>query len=343
MQVKLDNTALTCLQRCEVEFTWRHVRNVAPTAFEASAHFGQIVHVGVRALYDGATVAEAQAKMRAAWTRDVEALAVANVLQGGARHCVVCGGWGGDTKVTGTSASRGRSNATCTCTVPDFVPTLDPNKLHLSLWRAYMTVHKYAEQWFERTVSGSGEPATNRMFDCVWNEGYAESATECALPDRAVRSRADGLLYAMDTKTTGLFVSQDWQRSFEHSQQAAIQLDVLEATLGEPVAGFWLDAIHVRRSGAPQADDFVRYGPLRYSAELRDELRQQRGWKAQRAADLRLYPQAAVKSPAACVRYGSLCPYFDLCKAAPAEREALLQIALARGTLKEEAWLPQSR
>src|SRR5438093_8773808 len=70
--------------------------------------------------------------------------------------------------------------------------------------------------------------------DVCSSDLYAESATECALPDCAVRSTADGLLYAMDLKTTGLYITPDWQRQFEHSQQAAMQLDVLEAVLKEP-------------------------------------------------------------------------------------------------------------
>jgi len=117
--------------------------------------------------------------------------------------------------------------------------------------------------------------------------------------------------------------------------------------LGEPLAGFWLDAIHVRRDGVPRKDDFSRYGPLAYGTELRAELREQRFWKAARAHDLQeyaqRYPELARKSPGACVRYNTLCPYFDLCKAAPQERPALVQIALAKGTLKEHVWKPSQR
>src|SRR5437899_340428 len=244
---KWDHTALACLDRCESEFYYRHVRHLAPPTPDASAHFGQIVHIGVRALYDGHSVAEAHEVMRKQWEDGV--------------------------------GTGGAGNA----------------KPHLTLDRAHAIVHKYADQWM----------GAERMFDCVWNEGYAESETECALPDRCVRSHADGQLYAMDLKTTGLYLTPDWQRQFEHSQQAAMQLDVLEATLSEPLAGFWLDAVHIRRSGLPAADDFVRYGPLRYSAALRAELREQRTRKALRANDLRRfatqYPEMPAKSTGACV------------------------------------------
>ena len=151
----------------------------------------------------------------------------------------------------------------------------------------------------------------------------------------------------MDLKTTGMYVTADWQRSFEHSQQVAIQLDVLEATLGEPLAGFWLDAIHIRRDGAPKPDDFSRYGPVAYSAELRAELREHRRRKAARAFDLRqyvnMYPEMVTKSPSACVRFNRLCPYFDVCHLDPKDREAKIAIALEKGELKEEIWNPKER
>jgi hypothetical protein len=273
----------------------------------------------------------------------MEAQAVASVLADGPKHCVVCGGWGGGVALAAPAPKvwRVKTPATCTCVAPDFAPTFDTNKLHLSLWRAYKTLDIYAVEWGLCNAFGDAlKPAT---FDVVWNEGYAESATECGLPDRAVKMHADGLVYAMDLKTTSMYLSQGWQRSFEHSQQAAIQLDLLEAELGEPLAGFWLDAVHVRRDGVPRKDDLARYGPLAYSQELRAELREQRARKAERVRELLEHPERALKSPGACVRYNALCPYFDLCKALPEEREQLLQIALAKGNLKVEAWEPRER
>jgi len=259
--------------------------------------------------------------------------------------CDLCGGVGASGVLSSQRTTR-TPNATtaCMCTTPSMSILLDPKKAHLSLWRARAIVHKYAEQWLGNILTDAGEPVLVKpMFDVVWNEGYAESATECALPDRAVRSRADGRLYAMDLKTTSLYLSKEWQRSFEHNQQVAIQLDTLEATLKERVVGFWLDAIHIGRTGAPKVDDFTRYGPLTYSDALRDELRAQRAVRARRIAHLRAQPADALKSPSACVRYNALCPYFDVCRADPADREALVQIALQRGTLKEETWEPRTR
>ena len=338
--MKLDHTTYSTFDRCEQEGVWRHQRHLVGTGVEASAHFGQVLHVGVRALYSGNSVGAAQALMRQEWTKGMEAQAVASVLVDGPRHCVVCGGWGGgDTLPPARSVARRASVNTCTCATPDFAPTFDANKLHLSLWRAYKTLDIYAVEW--GLCNAYGEALKPANFDVVWNEGYAESAEECGLPDRAVRR--DGLVWAMDLKTTGMYITQDWQRSFEHSQQVAIQLDILEHTLGEPVAGFWLDAVHIRRDGVPRKDDLSRYGPVVYSQALRAELREQRRRKAERVAELLDHPERALKSPGACVRYNQLCPYFDLCKAEPGDREALLQIGMGKGNFREEEWKPSAR
>lgn len=343
---KLDHTSLACAARCEQEWVYRHHRHLVATGRDASAHFGQIVHVGVRALYDQATVAQAQHKMREAWSVGVEAEMVVNALKGEGipKHCVVCGGWSAPLSIKPKPFTQSVTK-TCTCRgAGDFVVTLDPGKLHLSLWRANKIVEEYAVQWLGGTTGiGPFIPANPVMFDCVWNEGYAESATECGLPDRAVRSRADGLLYAMDLKTTGLFITPSWMQSFEHSQQAAMQLDILEATLGEPFAGFWLDAIHIARSGAPKSDDFRRYGPLTYSPGMRLELRGGRDRKAARLAYLAEKPEEALKEPNSCLRYNRLCDYFGLCHAELEDREALVQVKLQKGELKEEKWDPRER
>lgn len=356
--IKLDFTTYSTYERCEQEGVWRMQRHLLPSGVEASPHFGHVVHVGVRALYGGLSVREAHARMRAGWTKGVEPTMMANALSTDApKVCSLCGGWGGGGPVSPASGlpaiartPRQAHQLPCSCVNGgDHLPVLDPKKPHLSLWRARAIVREYAVQWLNyrsdipEADADAIAPLTSPLYDVVWNEGYAESATECALPDRCVRMRSDGLLAAQDTKTTSMFVSAAWQRSFEHNQQVAIQLDTLEATLGERVAGFWLDAIHIGRTGAPKAEDFTRYGPVMYSTALRDELRAQRVRQAQRITHLRERSQDALKSPSACVRYNSLCPYFDLCHADPADREALVQIALQRGALKEEAWEPRKR
>lgn len=364
---KLDFTALNTLERCEAEFTFRHVRHLVASAPDASPHFGQIVHVGVRALWKGESVEDAQRAMKEAWLHGVGggrvigarlaatpesvasppattpssnmALAVAARLgePGTLEVCDACGGTrDGWRQVTATSKGTRVSTSKCDCLEPSFTVVLDATKPHLSLFKANAIVAAYNEEWHPSPDD------TQRAFDCVWNEGYAESATECGLPDRAVRSRADGLLYAMDLKTTGMALSREWMRSFEHSQQAAMQLDLLEAEFKEPLAGFWLDAIRVPRV-ALRHEDFARHGPLAYSPALRAELREQRAWNAQRANDLRLYPQAAKKSPGACLRYSRLCNYYDVCRADPEDRETLVQLRLDKGEWKEERWVPSER
>ena len=274
--MKFDYTTYSTYERCEVEGVYRMQRHLVSAGVEAAPHFGQIVHLGVRALYDGKSVMDAQAAIKAAWAVGVEPLLVANALREDVQVCDLCGGVGASGAMSLQAAIRtiGRQTA-CACKTPITSILLGPKKPHLSLWRAREIVNQYHMAYSNGPQSGDYGP-----WECVWNEGYAENATECALPDRCVRAKSDGLLYAMDLKTTSMHISQSWQRSFEHNQQVAIQLDALEATLGERINGFWLDGVHISRSRAPTSDDFVRYGPIAYSEALRTELRQQRARSA---------------------------------------------------------------
>jgi PD-(D/E)XK nuclease superfamily protein len=207
---------------------------------------------------------------------------------------------------------------------------LDSKRPWLSLPTALKLVEGYAAEWLQ------GE----QMFEVLWNEGYAESDTESGIPDRAVRAR-DGKVYAMDLKTRG-YLTDAWQRSFHHSMQAAMQIDILETVLKEPVAGFWLDAIQVGK-GAISSLNYRRYGPIEYSKALRDELRQQRAIKTARWHELEKGHASPIKNLTSCMRFNSLCSFFDICSADPADRETLVQIAKDKGQLVERAWIPSER
>src|SRR2546428_9551130 len=48
-----DFTQLDCLARCEAEYGYRYQQHLARAEPDASAFFGQVVHVGVRNLFAG--------------------------------------------------------------------------------------------------------------------------------------------------------------------------------------------------------------------------------------------------------------------------------------------------
>lgn len=342
MANKPDWTRLGTLQRCEQEYAWRHVRMLTTSgAVSASAHFGQMLHVGVRALYDGKSLDDARQMLLDAWKNSMAGRLMAGVMGGnGTWSCAHCGhGWQGDRDAPHLGCTQGWGKSHCT------LPIFDAKKSWLIPKQATAILTAYYGAYLGgNSVSDTGEPivGSKQPYTCVWNEGYAESATESGLPDRAMRSTADGKLYAMDLKTTGMYISSSWERSFEHSQQVAMQLDILEAELGERVEGFILDAINVRAPAA-SGTNLVRYGPLVYSDALRAELRQHRQRLHTRANELASAPETALKAPGACVRYNDLCPYFDLCHADPEDREAFVQIKRERGQLEEREWNPKTR
>lgn len=343
MTNKPDWTKLGTLQRCEQEYVWRHVRHLQkPDAVSASAHFGQMLHIGVRALYDGKTLDDARQMLLDAWKNSMAGRLMAGVMGGeGVWSCASCGqGWEGRRDKAHWCKSHPSGSD-----LGRVLPIFDVKKSWLRPLQATDILTAYYGAYLGgNSVSDTGEPivGSSQPYDCIWNEGYAESATESGLPDRAVRSRADGKLYAMDLKTTGMYISSSWERSFEHSQQVAMQLDILEAELGERVEGFILDAINVRAAAA-SGTNLVRYGPLVYSDALRAELRRHRERLHARANELASAPETALKAPGACVRYNDLCSYFELCHADPEDREALVQIAVGRGKLESREWNPKTR
>lgn len=356
--LKPDHTVLACLDRCEQELVWRHLANLKPNEEPASAHFGKMLHYGVKALYDGRTLTDAIVEMLRHWhdgpTLKARATAAALGAEGEDWRCPTCLYRIGSGKTIGAPTCP---NCTGVAMVgmhprPDLVM---PMFLLVDVKKPWLGAHE-AQRWLTlyeaayirvRSLFGSPSPDVPGPFKVIWNEGYAESATESGLPDRAVET-SDGQVWAMDLKTTGMWLGATGQtsamfRSYEHSMQAAMQIDLLEAELQRPVAGFWLDVINVKPKGLPTLDGLRRYGPLTYSKALRDELRGQRLRKAARIQRLQEHPEEAEKRLGACVRYNALCAYFDLCHADPAERTALVQIKLDRGELTEEAWEPKTR
>src|SRR5207302_2153779 len=110
----------------------------------------------------------------------------------------------------------------------------------------------------------SSDVCSSDLWELVLNERYLESARlgYCGIVDRVVRWKGDGKLYVSDLKTTGLYLSDAWLGSFGHSAQMAGYLDLAEEALGEPLAGVFVDAIHLNRKGVPKREDFMRHGPL---------------------------------------------------------------------------------
>jgi hypothetical protein len=219
-------------------------------------------------------------------------------------------------------------------------------KAHLTLTYAQAVVGAYHENYFSKL----------QPFEMVMNEQYLEWPERllCGIVDRVVRSKADGQLYVMDLKTTGLYLGQAWFEQWRHSLQAAIYLDLVErqldfispyetVTVSNHVAGFMVDAIHIDRRGVPRATDFVRAGPFAYSQELRQEMRELVKTWTERARFLRAHPEEAMKNPRQCYRFNSLCPFFNLCIIDPSVRNDAMQMAVTAGDYEEVPWIPSNR
>src|SRR5512143_3573160 len=306
-----DYTALSTLLSCEAEWDFRHRQGLTRPHADVSALFGQAVHAGVRALFDGQP-------------REAVADAVSTA-------------WG------------------------EFVAP--EKKAHLNLAYAQAVVELYGETYGlapcqSEQRKDAQDAGVAQPFDLVLNERYLEwpERSLCGIVDRVVRSKQDGQLYVMDLKTTGLYLSVAWFEQWRHSLQAAIYLDLVEEEMRKRlptllelvkpvplVAGFWVDAIHLDRRGYPKRDDFMRVGPFPYSPALRAELRERVEDLTETAKWLENKPEKVGKNPRSCFRFGSLCPFFNLCTLDPADRADAVQLALAAGDYEVRRWEPKER
>lgn len=185
-------------------------------------------------------------------------------------------------------------------------------------------------------------------FAVVWNEGYIDGEAFTGIPDRGVTRTLDGLTYAFDLKTTSGWLGTAWQEQWAYSQQAAMQLALLEQRLKRPVAGFWMDAVYLStRKAGPQASDFVRCGPFTYSAALRAELLAQVAYDSVRANEIvagtGAPPMLNGPRNGACIMYNRLCDFARFCRMDPADRADAYAMAEATGELVVRRWNPAER
>lgn len=183
-------------------------------------------------------------------------------------------------------------------------------------------------------------------FEVLWNEGYIAGADFTGIPDRGVRRRLDGLVYPLDLKTTSSWLGAAWQEQWAVSQQAAMQIELLEQRLKTPVAGFWMDAVYLSsRKGGPKPEDFVRCGPFTYSMARRTELLAQVARDSVRANEILAGAPPLLNGPrnGACILYNRLCEFARFCRMEPEDREDAYNLAQATGELVVRRWNPAER
>src|SRR3990167_11371804 len=185
----MDHTQLECLQRCEQEMVYRHVRHLTSAEESIGAFFGRVVHEGVRVLYDAEVGGSGVGRL------------------GASPH--VCTG----------SANCEHCQGACDCSSAQQVCKQEPADLGAAACHTY---------WQRELASGvrlpgpgskpdfrtpalaaaivrlyaARYPPASRGYSVVLNERYLASGEECGIVDRVVRRDADGLLYVPDLKTS---------------------------------------------------------------------------------------------------------------------------------------------
>lgn len=210
------------------------------------------------------------------------------------------------------------------------------------------TVPTSAKPWLsqayaEQLVTEYAQLIPLSQYELVMSERYLADGNVCGIVDRVVRRKSDSKLYIRDLKTTGFELSPAWVNQYRMNEQVSGYFELVEHALGQEVSGFWLDAIHLRRTGKIHEGDIIEFGPFAYSPALRAELADMRQRKIRRAEQLIADPTSALKSTKSCLRFGRLCPFFEVCRANPLDRADRLAAQLDRGALVHAPWRPDER
>lgn len=183
-------------------------------------------------------------------------------------------------------------------------------------------------------------------FTVLWNEGFIAGADFTGIPDRGVRRTLDGLVYPLDLKTTSSWLGAAWQEQWAVSQQAAMQIELLEARLATPVEGFWMDAVYLSsRKAGPKPEDFIRCGPFTYSVARRTELLARVAEDTVRANEILAGAVPRLTGPrnGACLAWNKLCEFARFCRMDPSDRADAYAMAEATGELVVRRWNPAER
>jgi hypothetical protein len=310
-----DYTSLSALLSCEQEWDYRYRQHLARPTPEVSPLFGQAVHAGVRALFDGAPKETVSDAVASAWGDFVAPEKKAHLNLAYAQAVVE----------QYREAYFG-SNAA-------------PFELVLN--------ERYLE-WPERSLCGivdrvvrskqDGQlyvmdlKTTGLYLGQAWFEQWRHSLQAAIYLDLVEHELTVALASGRDTEPGGV-------APLSHGKTVW----PVTNTGGATVAGFWVDAIHLDRRGYPKREDFMRVGPFPYSAELRKELRLLVNWATNRARGLEERPEQAWKNPKSCFRFNALCPFFSLCTLDPSNRPDAVRMALASGDFVQQAWEPKER
>jgi len=353
----MDHTQLECLQRCEQETVYRHVRHLTSAEESIAAFFGRVVHEGVRCFYEAEKEGSGVGRLGAAQAT-VRGQIIFNAPNLGVDPSDVAAA------ACHTYWQRELA-AGLRLPEPGSKPEFRTPALAAAIVQMYATMYPPASRGYSVVLNeryleaasarqeGQGMMAHEDKGSSLLTklpQGLPGAASECGIVDRVVRRDADGLLYVLDLKTSSWAPNKGYWRQWYNSQQAAIYLDLAEAALGERIEGFQCDHIYVsNRKAGPEPGDFTQPPPFSYSEAKRQELREQRGlwrnrkgWRA-RFEDLVSHPQNALQETRSCFRMNSACPFLDYCVADPSDREDMVQRDLALGRLVVKPWDPKGR
>lgn len=217
---------------------------------------------------------------------------------------------------------------------PANLPHWSPGKSFLAGWNAILA---YLDKWQEDNSHWEVLTIQSRDYKEATDEEYGRTV----VLDLVVRDRRDGLVYGVDSKTTGKYLDANYASQFEIHSQIRQYVDHLQSQYGQ-VGGFYIDAASFRhrtkaytpRKGPdkgvqlPAGDwqDFKRYLYTPNESALLQERQSFANWVRKIEGDRESGTWSYNTDQ--CVRGPLVCPYHGVCSLGyewPTDAELILQ------------------
>lgn len=122
---------------------------------------------------------------------------------------------------------------------PATLPYWSPGK---SFINGHNAIAAYAEHWREEDENWQVVSVQSKSVE---PEEPAESADRLVKLDLVIRDRRDGLIYGVDTKTTGKYLNKEYWAQFSPHSQIRQYVDHIQTKYGE-CGGFYINALGFR-------------------------------------------------------------------------------------------------
>lgn len=305
-----DYSALSLLAECPRKYELKIVRGLTPFTDESPyLRAGSAIHAGIDALYT------------LGWDPDVAADAVRAV-------------WG------------------------DYVTPPTHRAAHLTAGFCEIVVRNYADDRNQDAITPLRLRLTDLLIDHLGpahaveadDEGFVrmvETALSVTWPNGAIYGgkidlpcTVGGAHAIIDHKTSSRWITENWAHSYAYSHQLRNYVAMMRLLTGLPFDRAYVNGIY---TGREAADDLGKwksrtssrsalFGPYIYTPQM---LQESQEWASTWLKTADFYTEHGVwpQNDRSCMKYGSPCEFYEICRRSPHVRDAIIRGEYTQRTL----------